>query len=79
MLPDLAAVQRIMRHQDPRTTTEFYGHLAAHYLKREIERLNFGPPAAPATAAQTAASPPQLPQETRSLHVAGGAPETTRT
>jgi integrase len=41
---DLAAVQRIMRHQDPRTTTEFYGHLAAPYLQREVERLSFGPP-----------------------------------
>jgi site-specific recombinase XerD len=27
---DLAAVQRIMRHQDPRITTEVYGHLAPH-------------------------------------------------
>ena len=29
---DLAAVQRIMRHQDPRITTEVYGHLAPGYL-----------------------------------------------
>ena len=29
---ELAAVQRIMRHQDPRITTEVYGHLAADYL-----------------------------------------------
>jgi hypothetical protein len=81
---DLAAVQRIMRHQDPRTTTEFYGHLAAHYLKREVERLTFGPPVPlprsvlpdPAPiAAQAATSPPQLPQEPRTLNVAGGAPE----
>jgi hypothetical protein len=42
---ELAAVQRIIRHQDPRITTEFYGHLAADYLKREVERLSFGPPA----------------------------------
>jgi len=27
---DLAAVQRIMRHQDPRMTTDFYGHLATN-------------------------------------------------
>ena len=64
---DLAAVQRIMRHQDPRTTTEFYGHLAAHYLKKEIERLSFGP--APAEAAT---SPPQPAQEPRLSLVAGG-------
>jgi hypothetical protein len=43
---DLAAVQRIMRHQDPRITTEVYGHLAPGYLKNEINRLSFGPPLA---------------------------------
>jgi len=67
---DLAAVQRIMRHQDPRTTTEFYGHLAAHYLKKEIERLSFGAP-----LAEPATSPPQPAQEPRLSLVAGGAPE----
>ncbi len=40
---DLAAVQRIMRHQDPRITTEVYGHLQTTYLKGQIERLSFGP------------------------------------
>ena len=30
---DLAAVQKIMRHQDPRITTEVYGHLQTAYLK----------------------------------------------
>ena len=30
---DLAAVQKIMRHQDPRITTEVYGHLQTTYLK----------------------------------------------
>jgi len=40
---DLAAVQRIMRHQDQRTTTEVYGHLQTTYLKTQIERLSFGP------------------------------------
>jgi excisionase family DNA binding protein len=42
---DLAAVQRIMRHQDPRITTEVYGHLAPGYLKKEIDRLRFEPAA----------------------------------
>jgi excisionase family DNA binding protein len=69
---ELAAVQRIMRHQDPRITTEVYGHLAADYLKREVERLHFGPPAAPS---QDATSPPQLAQEPRTHVAAGGAPE----
>jgi integrase len=40
---DLAAVQRIMRHQDPRITTEVYGHLAPGYLQKEINRLRFEP------------------------------------
>ena len=68
----LASVQRIMRHQDPRTTTEFYGHLAAPYLKREMERLTFGPPA---EAPQAATSPPHVRQEPQSLLAAGGEPE----
>ncbi len=40
---DLAAVQKIMGHQDPRITTEVYGHLQTTYLKTQIERLSFGP------------------------------------
>ena len=67
---DLAAVQRIMRHQDPRTTTEFYGHLASNYLKKEIERLSFGP-----APAEEATSPPDAAEEPRLSLVAGGAPE----
>src|SRR6185436_1363142 len=69
---ELAAVQRIMRHQDPRITTEVYGHLANDYLKREVERLHFGPPAAPA---QDATSPPQPAQEATLIVAAGGDPE----
>ncbi len=34
-----AAVQRIMRHSNPRMTTEVYGHLAPDYLKDEAHRL----------------------------------------
>jgi len=46
-----AAVQRILRHRDPRTTTEVYGHLAPGYLQSEVDRLQFGahiPEAVPA-------------------------------
>ncbi len=39
-----AAVQRILRHSDPRITTEVYGHLAPEYLRREIDLLSFGKP-----------------------------------
>lgn len=37
-----AAVQRILRHSDPRITTEVYGHLAPEYLRAEVDRLAFG-------------------------------------
>ena len=37
-----AAVQRIMRHSDPKITTEVYGHLAPEYLRAEVDRLSFG-------------------------------------
>ena len=42
-----AAVQRILRHSDPRITTEVYGHLVPDYLRAEIHCLSFGirPPA----------------------------------
>ncbi len=60
---DLVAVQRIMRHTDPRLTTEVYGHLSTNYLKKEIQRLSFGPPPA---------------DERGSLLVAGGASESPR-
>ncbi len=40
-----AAVQRIMRHTDPRITTETYGHLTPNYLRAEVDRLSFGIPA----------------------------------
>ena len=37
-----AAVQRILRHSDPRITTEVYGHLAPDYLRTEIDRCRSG-------------------------------------
>ena len=37
-----AAVQRILRHADPRITTEVYGHLLPGYLRDEVDRLSFG-------------------------------------
>lgn len=43
-----AAVQRIMRHSDPKLTTEVYGHLAPEYLRAEVDRLTFGPSTAQA-------------------------------
>jgi hypothetical protein len=37
-----AAVQRFLRHSDPKLTTEVYGHLAPGYLRDEVDRLVFG-------------------------------------
>jgi hypothetical protein len=58
-----AVVQRILRHADPRVTSEVYGHLAPDFRRGEVTRLRFAttpsepPPAATevapvATAAQ---------------------------
>ncbi len=49
-----AAVQRILRHSDPRITTDVYGHLAPEYLRAEVDRLNFGVQPAPAPEPETA-------------------------
>ncbi len=40
---NLPAVQRILRHSDPKITTELYGHLAPEYLRAEVDRRSFGP------------------------------------
>jgi hypothetical protein len=36
------AVQRILRHRDPRITMEVYGHLTPGHLQAEVDRLQFG-------------------------------------
>lgn len=36
------AVQRIMRHKDPRLTTERYGHLAPGFMQSEVDKLSLG-------------------------------------
>jgi len=38
-----AAVQRILRHKDPRVTVEVYGHLTPGFLRAEVDRLRFNP------------------------------------
>ena len=55
-----AAVQRIMRHSDPKLTTEVYGHLAPEYLRAEVDRLAFGP-----STAQP--EPPKAPPQVENL------------
>jgi integrase len=39
---DTPALQRILRHRDPRLTMSTYVHLTPGYLRDEIERLSFG-------------------------------------
>jgi excisionase family DNA binding protein len=40
---DAVAVQKLLRHGDLRTTVGTYGHLAAGYLRSEVDRLSFLP------------------------------------
>ena len=42
-----AAVQRIMRHSNPKLTTEVYGYLSPQYLQGEVNRLKLLPPPKP--------------------------------
>ena len=53
-----AAVQRILRHSDPRITTEVYGHLLPGYLRSEIDKLAFEPKAAAADSKSSQAAAP---------------------
>ena len=60
---DLAAVQRIMRHTDPRITMEFYAHIAPGHLRNAIDRLAINPAepeadAEPIAVTATADAPP---------------------
>ena len=57
---DTPALQRILRHRDPRLTMSTYVHLTPDYLRAEIDRLAFGP-----------ATPADVSAETREA-VAGG-------
>jgi len=50
-----AAVQRILRHRDPRITMDVYGHLTPGYLQAEVDRLQFGLPIPDAVAADEVA------------------------
>ena len=62
---DLPAVQRILRHTDPRMTTETYGHLVPDYLRSQIDRLSFGPMIGPTDP--SAASVPTVSSAEQSL------------
>ena len=41
---EMHTIQKIMRHKDPRVTSETYLHLDPSYLRKEIDRLTFGAP-----------------------------------
>jgi integrase len=57
---DLAAVQRILRHADPKLTTEVYAHLAPEYLRAEVDRLSFGEAVLAAVPPSSLGSAPPL-------------------
>ncbi len=40
----LVAVQKLLRHDDPKTTMSIYGHLANQFLSTEVDKLSFAPP-----------------------------------
>ena len=46
----LAVVQKVLRHSDPKLTSEIYGHLELADVRRGLERLDFGPSTLPAPA-----------------------------
>lgn len=65
----LAVVQQIMRHQDPRTTMEIYGHLDLTDMRKGMEALAFSPPASDASNARTEA---ERASQSHQKRVAGG-------
>ena len=38
----MAGVQKLLRHRDPRITSEVYGHLTPDYLRAEVDSLQLG-------------------------------------
>ncbi len=61
----IAAVQRILRHSDPKMTTEIYGHLSPDFMHTEIDKLSFYPEKTAQEEQQKAVV--NLPLTTRSL------------
>ena len=47
----LAVVSKLLRHSDPKLTSEVYGHLELEDMRRGVDRLDFGPAQIPPTAA----------------------------
>jgi hypothetical protein len=71
-----AAVQRILRHSDPRITTEVYGHLLPGYLRDEIDRLRFGVvPGEPESSDSQRAAAGRTPFAAYLLQSGSGTPE----
>jgi len=53
----LVAVQRILRHSDPRPTAKIYVHLLPDYSRDQINLLSFDSPANEVTSRPSSASP----------------------
>src|SRR5712692_6220971 len=56
----LAVVQKVLRHSDPKLTSEIYGHLELADMRRGLERLDFGPAVLPVTSVAIEAEPALL-------------------
>jgi len=57
----LVAVQKVLRHRDPKLTEAVYGHLATDYLRTEVNRLKLeGMPEAPRLRALDAGRVPPV-------------------
>jgi hypothetical protein len=57
----LVAVQKVLRHRDPKLTEAVYGHLATDYLRVEVNRLKLeGMPEAPRLRAVDAGNVPPV-------------------
>jgi hypothetical protein len=51
-------VSKVLRHSDPKLTSEIYEHLEVEDMCRGLERLGFGPAQVPAPAAENLPAPP---------------------
>ena len=47
----LVAVQKVLRHRDPKITFDVYSHFEDDYLRREVDKLSFEAPDVAATEA----------------------------
>jgi integrase len=69
------AVQKMLRHSDPRVTMDFYAHLAPGYLRDEVNRLRFDAPEPGSELAELPRAANAEPFAASLLQEGSGAPE----